>query len=211
MLFMDFFVFPKLNAKEQHMNKGIRLLLISTASAVAMGAATSVVLAANDNSTPASEVSTQSQAPAGFSPGYGMGPGMMGGYGPGYGMGPGMMGGYGPGYGMGMSLGMMGQFWRNQLKLTDEQLAKIDKIMDETHKIRQAIRGQMIDDRAKLNELYLAPQRDEAAIDNIYQEMAGLREKMFDTALDAHRRMDAVLTPEQRQQVEAIRQRVMGY
>jgi Spy/CpxP family protein refolding chaperone len=37
----------------------------------------------------------------GYGPGYGMGPGMMGGYGPGYGMGPGMMGGYGPGYGMG--------------------------------------------------------------------------------------------------------------
>ena len=42
----------------------------------------------------------------GYGPGYGMGPGMMGGYGPGYGMGPGMMGGYGPGYGMGP--GMMG-------------------------------------------------------------------------------------------------------
>lgn len=39
----------------------------------------------------------------GYGPGYGMGPGMMGGYGygPGYGMGPGMMRGYGPGYGMG--------------------------------------------------------------------------------------------------------------
>ena len=62
----------------------------------------------------------------GYGPGYGMGPGMMGGYGPGsqygrgygpgYGMGPGMMGGYGmgpwmmrgygPGYGMWP--GMMG-------------------------------------------------------------------------------------------------------
>ena len=44
----------------------------------------------------------------GYGPGYGMGPGMMGGYGPGYGMGPGMMGGYGPGYGMGP--GMMGGY-----------------------------------------------------------------------------------------------------
>ena len=46
----------------------------------------------------------------GYGPGYGMGPGMMGGYGPGYGMGPGMMGGYGPGYGYGMGPGMM---WGN--------------------------------------------------------------------------------------------------
>lgn len=56
----------------------------------------------------------------GYGPGYGMGPGMMGGYGPGYGpgygMGPGMMGGYGMGPGMmrgygmgyGMGPGMMG-------------------------------------------------------------------------------------------------------
>jgi Spy/CpxP family protein refolding chaperone len=48
----------------------------------------------------------------GYGPGYGMGPGMMGGYGqgygPGYGMGPGMMGGYGPGYGMGP-----GMMWGN--------------------------------------------------------------------------------------------------
>ena len=68
----------------------------------------------------------------GYGPGYGMGPGMMGGYGPGYGrgygpgygmgpgmmggygMGPGMMGGYGPGYGMGYGMGpwMMGGYGR---------------------------------------------------------------------------------------------------
>jgi hypothetical protein len=52
----------------------------------------------------------------GYGPGYGMGPGMMGGYGPGYGAGPGSMHGYGPGYGpgygmgYGMGPGMMGGY-----------------------------------------------------------------------------------------------------
>jgi Spy/CpxP family protein refolding chaperone len=62
---------------------------------------------------PQSFADTASDNPSmmgGYGPGYGMGPGMMGGYGPGYGMGPGMMGGYGPGYGMGP--GMMGGYGR---------------------------------------------------------------------------------------------------
>jgi cytochrome c551/c552 len=73
------------------MNTRIQLLLISSVSFIAIGATTPVVLADNANSMPTSEAPPQSQAPASYGPGYGMGPGMMGGYGPGYGMGPGMM------------------------------------------------------------------------------------------------------------------------
>jgi Spy/CpxP family protein refolding chaperone len=69
--------------------------------------------------------------------------------------------------------------------------------MNETRRTHRAIMGQFMDARAKLRGLY--------------QEMAGLRQKMVDTALDAHRRMDAVLTPEQHKQVEAIRRGVMAY
>ncbi|MGA7180130.1 MAG: Spy/CpxP family protein refolding chaperone [Thiobacillaceae bacterium] len=193
------------------MNKAMRLLLISSATAVALSALAPATMAAEPAAATPTPTPAPSRAPYGPGFGYGMGPGMMGGYG----MGPGMMGGYGMGPGMmggnGMGPGMMGEFWSQKLNLTNEQQDKIDKIMNETRGTHWAIMGQFMDDRAKLRDLYLAPQRDEAAIERTYQEMAGLRQKIVDTAMDAHRRMDAVLTPEQHKQVEAIRRGVMGY
>jgi Spy/CpxP family protein refolding chaperone len=183
------------------MNKAMRLRLISSATAVALYALAPATMAAE----PGAGTPAPAQTPYGPGFAYGMGPGMMGGYG----MGPGMMGGYGPGYGMGPT--MMGEFWSQKLNLTDEQQDEIDKIMNETRRTHWAIMGKFMDDRAKLRDLYQAPQRDEAAIERTYQEMAGLRQRMVDTASDAHHRMDAVLTPEQHRQVDAIRRGVMGY
>lgn len=138
--------------------------------------------------------------------GYGMGPGMMGGYGMGpgmmgggwgYGMGPGMMGGYG--YGMGP--GMMGGFWGSGLNLTDDQQAKINRIQDETRRAHWALMGQMMDLQAKLRDLYEAKKPDEAAIDDTYKSLSELQQSMFKTMLDGRKRMEAVLTKEQQEQL----------
>ena len=158
----------------------------------------------------------------GYGPGYGMGPGMMGGYGPGYGpgygMGPGMMGGYGPGYGMdpgmmgygggyGMGPGMMmggcgsyGYGWAG-LNLTDAQRGKIAKIQEESAHQRWDLMGKMHEQGFKLRELYASGKLDDAAMRRAYDTMAAMRKSMFENDLEARKKLDAVLTKEQRQQL----------
>jgi Spy/CpxP family protein refolding chaperone len=134
----------------------------------------------------------------GYGPGYGMG--MMGGYGPGYGMGPGMMGGYGPGYGMGH--GMMG--WGNfqGLDLSKDQKAKITQIRHEMHAKQWAVMGQMMDAQDKLQELYDAENQDSAAIKKQYKVIEDLRLQMVDNSVDAHNRINSILTKEQREKFQ---------
>lgn len=141
--------------------------------------------------------------------GMGMGPGMMGGYGmgpnmmDGYGMGPDMMGGMGAGMmgGYGMGHGMRGAYWGSGLDLTDEQQAKVNAIQDETRKTHWAMMGEMMNQRARLRDLNLAPKRDEAAIDAAYKEFGKLHQKMYESSVEAHKRMEAVLTKEQQEKL----------
>ena len=119
------------------------------------------------------------------------GPGMMGGYG----MGPGMMGGYGMGH------GMMGDYWGIGLDLTDEQQAKVNKIQDETRKSNWALMGEMMNQQARLRDLNLAPKRDSAAIDAASKEIGQLQQKMYNASVEAHKRMEAVLTKEQQEKL----------
>ncbi len=141
--------------------------------------------------------------------GYGWGPGMMGGYGGGYGMGPGMMGGYGGGCGMGPGMmggygtgpGMMGPYWGSGIDLTEEQQAKINQIQDETRKTHWGLMSAMMDQQARLRDLYAAPKRDQAAIDQAYKTFGSLQQQMYNTSVDAQKRMEAVLTPEQQEKL----------
>lgn len=114
--------------------------------------------------------------------GYGMGPGMMGGYG----MGPGMMGGYGMGP-QGLS------------DLSVEQRTKITKIQDETRKKHWELTGQIMEEQARLRDLYEAPKRDSAAVNNAHKKISELQRRMYETSADAHKRMEAVLTKEQKE------------
>ncbi|HXZ92943.1 MAG TPA: Spy/CpxP family protein refolding chaperone [Burkholderiales bacterium] len=159
----------------------------------------------------------------GYGPGYGMGPGMMGGYG---GYGPGMMGGYGgygPGYGMGpgygrgygrgsgMGPGMMGGYgpggcggygygWEH-LKLTDEQRAKIDKILQDSAHQRWELMGKMHEQGWKMRELYASGKADDGALKQAYDTMSAMRKSMFENNLETRKKIDAVLTKEQREQL----------
>lgn len=127
--------------------------------------------------------------------GYGMGPGMMGG-----GMGPGMMGGgYGPGQGMGP--GMMGGGYGpgyTALNLTDEQRKKIDAIQEEVWSRQGELMGRM---HAQSYRMHDFGKSDDAAARKAFDEMAVAHKQMFETRLEARKRIDAVLTPEQRKQL----------
>ncbi len=140
--------------------------------------------------------------------GYGMGPGMMGGYGPGgYGMGPGMMGpgmtgGYGMGPGM-MGPGMMGGYGAYAgLNLSDEQRAKIAEIQQDVSRKQWELMGKMREQGFQMHRFDAPGTADDSAARKAYQVMADARKAMFENSLDARKRIDAVLTKDQREQLQ---------
>jgi Spy/CpxP family protein refolding chaperone len=145
---------------------------------------------------------------------YGMGPGMMGGYGPGYGMGPGMMGGYGPGYGMGpgmmggygMGPGMMGGWGRGGwglegLGLSDEQRSKISDIQRDLSRLQWDLMRSMHEQDWHMGDAWRDGGIDEKAARKAFDAMTEMHRKMFDATLEARKRVDALLTPQQREQL----------
>ena len=144
----------------------------------------------------------------GYGPGggYGMGPGMMGGYGPGggYGMGPGMMGGYGPGGGYGMGPGMMGGFGPGygyyDLDLSADQRAKIGDIQREFAEKRWELMGKLHAQDGPMSQAFAGP-FDEKAARKAYDAMTDAHKKMFEASLQMRKKVEALLTPEQREQM----------
>jgi Spy/CpxP family protein refolding chaperone len=159
--------------------------------------------------------------PGMMGPGMGMGPGMMGGYGPGprggygpdggYGMGmgpgmmggmmgPGMMGGYRPG--MGTGPGMMGYGPLGALNLTDDQRKKIEGIHEEVRRKQWDLMGKMMEERQKLAALFWAEKRDNKAIQEQYKKLQDLRQQHLQLRLEAHDKLEGVLTKEQKEQLK---------
>ncbi len=192
--------------------------------------AVSVPLAA----TAADQTTGTAPGYGGYGPGMmrGYGPGMMGGQGPGYGMGPGMMGGcggygpgygagygpgYGPGYGMGpgmmggMGMGRMHGLWALDLK--DDQVDKIGKIREELWVKQRGLMQQMWEQQDKLRQLYYADKPDRAAIDKVTTRIGELQRQAMDAHLDAEKKIEDVLTKEQREQLRQGFRRwgMMGY
>ena len=141
--------------------------------------------------------------------GWGMGPGMMGG---GWGMGPGMMGsgwGTGPGmmgggWGMGPGLGGYGLGGVGLLELSPAQRTKLNAISDELRKKQWALLGQVQDDEAKLRDLSAQPEPDPKAVGSVYVHMSKLRQQMIESHANAMDQARAVLTPEQRNQLDQL-------
>lgn len=134
---------------------------------------------------------------------YGMGPGMMNGYGPGagYGMGSGYMAGPG-GYGMGP--GMMGSFGGEAyagLDLSPEQRGKIAEIQKATAKAQWQLMGTMHEQGYRMNGIAGPGGFDEAVARKSFDAMTETRKAMFETQIDARKKVDAVLTPQQREQL----------
>lgn len=123
----------------------------------------------------------------------GRGHGMMGGYG------MGMMGG---GYGMGM-MGDCGpgNWGPNVADLTTEQQNKISAIQKELRQKQWTLMEKMHED-ARPGMPYQGGKFDEQAARKAFDARLKLHKQMFENALDAHKRMDAVLTPRQREQLQ---------
>ncbi|HSN20011.1 MAG TPA: Spy/CpxP family protein refolding chaperone [Usitatibacter sp.] len=141
--------------------------------------------------------------------GYGMGPGMMGGggtggcpmmgQGGGYGRG-GMMGGGMGGGGMMGGRGMMGGAgpWAYEsLNLSAEQREKVAKITDELREKQWGLMRSMHELRWKFRP---GTESDADALKN-FDAMTAVRREMFAARLDARKRIDEVLTKEQREEL----------
>lgn len=108
----------------------------------------------------------------------------------------GMMGGWGP--------GMMG--WGGAgLKLGSEQRNKLQAIRKDLRDKQFALMDQMHDSMHSAN-FYRGGTFDEQAARRAFEAAEKVHRQMFENMLDAHKRMDAVLTPQQRQQLSQGRQ-----
>jgi Spy/CpxP family protein refolding chaperone len=139
----------------------------------------------------------------------GWGPGMMNGYGAGPG---GMMDGYGrngmmDGYGresgwhgmMGPQMGFRTDYW--SLKLSDEQRDKILAIERASSSKRWELMGRMREQGLRVHESYATGKLDDEALRRGYQAMSEVHKAMFEASLQARKDVQAVLTPEQREQL----------
>ncbi|WP_237179769.1 Spy/CpxP family protein refolding chaperone [Paraburkholderia sacchari] len=159
--------------------------------ALLVGLGVSMMSFADDRNAPNNANNASGPGMMGDFDGNYMGPGMMGFGTPGRGMmGGGMMGGYGCGPGNGSVMG--------GLDLTRDQRSRINAIVDQTRKAHWALMGKMLDQQASLRDLYNAPTRDQNAIDKGYKSLRDLRQQMYTTSVDARKRIEAVLTPGQR-------------
>ncbi len=177
--------------------------LIAYAFVAILSGAATVALAAEPDTPPT--------PPSGYGPGMmgggGYGPGMMNGYRGGYG--PGMMGGYGPGPGMvgGYGPGARSGYSKNPLGLTEDQQAKINTIQNQTRKSNWTLMGEIQDQQAKIADLSEAPTPDSAAIEEAQRGIFKLQQQMYQNSAEAHKKMDAVLTKEQKEKFRSFWQR----
>ena len=134
-----------------------------------------------------------------------MDPGMMG---PGM-MGPGMMGGRGMGSGMMMDgMGMMGFGLGaiGRLDLNDSQRRQVQKFDDELRRKNWDLMGKMHDEMSRMRDAMWTDKRDRAAILAANKRMSELRQQMLENMLDAADKAEAVLTPQQREQLRRYAQ-----
>jgi len=148
--------------------------------------------------------------------GPGMGPGMMGGYGGGPGYGP---QGFGPGHGMGPGMmqgrgaGMMrGRLERmaQALGLSEDQRAKVGRIMEDTRRKNWDVIGQIQSERFKLREMVRGDKVDPDAAVEQKRKVDDLKRQVMRSRLEARNQVLALLTPEQREKAKSLMPRRGG-
>jgi Spy/CpxP family protein refolding chaperone len=137
-----------------------------------------------------------------------------GGMGMGYGMSMMGMGQGVMGYGMGMMGGgadMMGPVGPyGMLDLTPEQQTRINKILDDLRKQHLAVMGKMLDEQAKLRDLFNEEKLDSKKIGAAYDALSAQRRKLIETRADATNSIREILTKDQRDELKQM-MRGKGY
>lgn len=122
----------------------------------------------------------------------------------------GMMGGDGTGGMCDHKGGMMGGHPSHMrmvmsLDLNEDQRSKINKLSDELKHNNWATKGLIMDESAKLRDLYAADKRNPSDIGKVYQKIFDLKRKMIEARITTQNRIEEILTPEQRAQLKDMR------
>lgn len=91
------------------------------------------------------------------------------------------------------------------LDLSDEQRSKINKLSDELKHNNWTTKGLIMDESAKLRDLYAADKREPSAIGKEYQKIFDLQRQMIEATITAQNRIEELLTPDQRAQLKNMR------
>lgn len=84
------------------------------------------------------------------------------------------------------------------LSLNSDQRARISAIQGDLCTRHFDLANRIAMSKGELRKLYAAEQRDTPAIDRTYKELFSLQRQAIEAEIDAHERIKAVLTPEQR-------------
>ena len=103
-----------------------------------------------------------------------------------------------------MGQGMMGDGY-GAIKLSEEQRAKIAEIRRELAGKQRELMAKMHDQRVDMHDLGSV---DEAAARKAYDEMSAARKELFEATLAARSRIAALLTDEQRKQLDEQRKQL---
>ena len=125
------------------------------------------------------------------------------------------MGGYG--HGMMGDMGMMGGMGMMEspratmvraLSLSDEQRARINKLSDKLHHDNWAAMGTIMDESAKLRDLYEMDKRDPDAIGKVYQKIFDTKIQMIKEMVSTENQIEDMLTNDQRAQLKKMRKQM---
>ncbi len=114
-------------------------------------------------------------------------------------------GGWHMGSGMTGGMGMMQVVPYGVLDLSDEQRTKINKIQDALRKEQWDRIGKIMDEQARLRDLFAADEPDAKKIGAVYNAIFQLRRQMIEARIESMNRIRGLLTPEQREKVREWR------
>ena len=89
------------------------------------------------------------------------------------------------------------------LGLSDQQLAQIRELEQTTYNRTRKLRVQMMDTKFALSQLKLQTNVDQAAVNAKTKELQDLRAEMENNRLQARQKLQAILTPEQWNKLQA--------
>jgi len=107
-------------------------------------------------------------------------------------------------------MGGMGMTPFSMLDLTEQQRTKINKVQDDLRKKNWNTMGKIMDEKARLRDLYAADKRDSKKIGAVYGRIFDLKRRMIEATITARNQQEAILTKEQRKQLKQWRGNVRG-
>jgi Spy/CpxP family protein refolding chaperone len=96
------------------------------------------------------------------------------------------------------------------LDLTDEQRNKIENIHDDVRRKNWDTYGKIMDEQSKLRGLYSGETVDAKKVGAAYAGIAKLQQQVIEANVEAHNRVQTVLTKEQKEQLKQWSRGGMG-